>query len=125
MLHNEAKKSFRKLSSKTPEGAVLKAVCEYLAMQERLGRCWFNRQNNGGVYDAKRGVYRLPNGVGYKHGAPDIVACIGGRYVALEVEASKGVQSEHQKSFRKVWRGRGGLYLVVRGVEDVEPLFRS
>lgn len=92
---------------------------------ERQGRCWYNRQNNGGIYDQKRGVFRTPNGPGYKHGAPDIVACIGGRYVAIEVKSATGRPSDHQNAFRYGLVKAGGAYVVVRSVDDVALLFRS
>lgn len=45
-------------------------------------------------------MFRLPNSTGYKHGAPDIVACIEGRYVALEVKSVVGRLSDHQNAFK-------------------------
>lgn len=92
---------------------------------ERQGRCWYNRQNNGGVYDARKGIYRRPVGTGYKHGAPDILVCIGGRYVGLEVKSGVGVLSEHQKAFKQGLERTGGTYVVARSVEDVVALFTS
>jgi hypothetical protein len=62
----------------TPEGQVLKAVCAYLDIQERLGRCWYWRQNNGGVWHPTRQIFLKPNGSGHKDGVPDIGLVIAG-----------------------------------------------
>jgi hypothetical protein len=66
-------------------------------------------------------VFRLPNSTGYKHGAPDIVACIEGRYVALEVKSVVGRLSDHQNAFKAGLEASGGTYLVIRLVDDLVP----
>lgn len=107
----------------TPEGLVLKAVCAYLDLQERLGRCWYWRQNNGGVWHPTRQVFLKPNGAGHKDGVPDIGLVIQGRFYAIECKSATGRQSEGQKRFEDGIIRVQGRYLVVRGVEDLEPLF--
>jgi hypothetical protein len=109
----------------TPEGLVLKAVCTYLALQENLGRCVFWRQNNGGTYDPRRKVFRAVTGVGYKYGVSDVCLLLApsGRFAAVECKAAKGVLSEHQKTLKKAIEAVGGIYIVARGVGDIEHLF--
>jgi hypothetical protein len=108
----------------TPEGRVLKAVCDYLALQERLGRCVFWRQNNGATFDHRRGVYRTPNGAGAKAGVPDVAVILnGGRFVAVECKSMSGRLSDGQKAIKSALEGVGAVYVVARGVRDIEPLF--
>lgn len=107
----------------TPEGLVLKAVCDYLALQERLGRCIFWRQNNGATYDPKRKAYRAPKGAGYKYGVPDVLVVIAGRCIGIECKAEGGRMSDSQNEFKAALKAAGGVYIVARGVRDVEPLF--
>jgi hypothetical protein len=105
---------------------VLKAICQYLSLQEAIGRCVFWRQNNGATYDAKRGAYRATTGTGYKYGVPDVsIILTGGRYVACEVKASSGRLSEHQNALKTSMEKIGATYIVARGVEDVEGLFNG
>lgn len=102
--------------SGTPEGAVLRAVCEYLLRQERMGRLWFHRTNNAGTFDPTRGFYRKPNGAGYKDGVPDVECVVAPsvRYVAFECKAERGRQSETQKAAQAAVERMGGVYVVAR-----------
>jgi Holliday junction resolvase len=53
-------------------------------------------------------------------GSPDIVAVIHGRYVGIEVKAAKGKQSENQMQFQRELEAAGGIYLLVKSIEDIE-----
>jgi hypothetical protein len=107
----------------TPEGQVLKAVCAYLDLQERLGRCWYRRQNNGGVWHPHKTVFLKPNGSGHKDGVPDIGLVIQGRFYAVECKSATGRHSDGQKRFEAGLVKCQGQYLVVRSVRDLESLF--
>jgi hypothetical protein len=61
---------------------------------------------------------------GHKDGVPDIGLVIKGRFYAVECKSSTGRQSEGQKRFESGLVKADGQYLVVRGVEDLERLFR-
>lgn len=106
---------------------MLKAVCTYLALQENMGRCVFWRQNNGATYDPRKKTYRAVSGVGYKYGVPDVCLLLApsGRFVGVECKAGKGVLSEHQKTLKNAIEAVGGLYLVAKGVGDIEHLFNK
>lgn len=106
----------------TPEGTVLKAVCQYLAVLEAQGKLVFWRQNNGATYDPKRRAFRSTTGTGYKYGVPDVCAVIKGRFVGLEVKSSTGVQSDNQKRLQEALEGCGGIYAIVRSVDDVQSV---
>lgn len=52
-------------------------------------------------------------------GAPDIFVVKGGRIYGLEVKAPKGKQNENQKAFEKTFTESGGIYHLVRSLDDV------
>lgn len=53
-------------------------------------------------------------------GTPDILACINGRFVAIEVKRpSGGVVSELQKLKLKQIEHAGGVGIIARSVQDV------
>ena len=109
----------------TPEGLILKAICQYLSLQEKLGKCWYARSNNTSTYDPKLKKYRMANGPGYRYGVPDIIACINGHYVGIEVKSKTGVPSDHQEKFCEGLTKAGGIYVVARSVSDIEHLFHG
>lgn len=54
-------------------------------------------------------------------GTPDILACIDGTFVGIEVKKPKGgVVSELQKLKIKQIKNAGGVAFVARSIEDVE-----
>lgn len=54
-------------------------------------------------------------------GTPDILACVAGRFVGIEVKRSKGgVVSELQKFKIKQIKNANGIAFVARSVADVE-----
>ena len=108
-------------SKKTPEGQVVCAVCQYLDMQERLGNgVWWKVRNMS--YQGKAGgggFFRALKGYCEKTGLPDIEGLFKGRYVAFEVKAPKGAQTQNQKDLQKLIIAHGGEYYVVKSVDDV------
>lgn len=53
-------------------------------------------------------------------GTPDILACVNGRFVAIEVKrANGGVVSELQKAKLKHIKNSGGVAIVARSLDDV------
>lgn len=56
-----------------------------------------------------------------KPGDPDMVAFFqDGRFVGIEAKTPSGVQSPVQKAREKEIISKGGIYLLVRSVEDLE-----
>lgn len=90
----------------TPEARLKMEIRRYL---DSIGAFWSNVQG----------------GPGSKPGDPDIIACYNGRYVALEAKSPIGVLSPIQKVRRDDIRKAGGIYGLVRKIEDVEELFRG
>lgn len=53
-------------------------------------------------------------------GSPDIVCCIEGTFVGLEVKGAKGKLSQAQCDFKARLEEAGGRYHVVRSIDDVQ-----
>jgi Holliday junction resolvase-like predicted endonuclease len=52
-------------------------------------------------------------------GFPDRIAVKNGVVLFIEVKTEKGKQSEHQVEFQKQIEDHGGIYLLVRSVDDI------
>lgn len=58
-------------------------------------------------------------------GATDIVAVYNGVYIGIEVKDNDGKMSEDQENFRYALCRAGGIYLLVRSIDDVITSFNS
>lgn len=96
------------------EKEVKKEVFEYLQLK---GHFWW-ASNNVGIFDPRKGIHRLP-GIGFVPGIPDCNLLKDGVYYAIELKATKGRQSDNQKSFQRKVEAAGGVYLLVRGIDDL------
>jgi hypothetical protein len=108
---------------KITEAEVKRAIMDYLSLQEKLGKCYYIRNNTA------FGQFKRPNGsVGWinqgRRGSPDIVACIKGTFVAIECKSSIGKMSPEQKVCQSQIEKLGGKYILAKGVEDIEGLFK-
>lgn len=84
------------------ESSIMREIRQYLT---REGYYWSN----------------LPAGiVGHRQGDPDMIACIEGRYVALEGKTRTGRQSPRQKEVENLILKSGGIYEIIRNVDDVK-----
>ena len=69
---------------------------------------------------------KLPSCFFYKHhatgfskvGIPDIVCCIHGKFVGIEVKKPTGIQSDAQKVIEKQIVNSGGLYILCFSYEE-------
>ena len=99
----------------TPEGYVVSACLDYLAV--RGIHAW---RNNSGVSrperrDGSRGFVRFGH-----VGSADIIGVLpGGRFLGIECKAPRGNLSRHQLEFGQRVRADGGIYMVVRSVDDL------
>ena len=58
-------------------------------------------------------------------GTPDILACVNGRFIAIEVKREKGgVVSELQKSKIRKINSAGGIAFVARNVDEVSTMLK-
>jgi hypothetical protein len=82
-----------------------------------LGLAW---SNNTGVLrdrDNRPVRYGLP-------GSSDILACISGRFVGVEVKVGRDKQRQNQADFATAVRQAGGIYVLARSVDDVRNTLR-
>lgn len=72
-------------------------------------------RNNIGVADMRGCKVRF--GVGGPGGA-DLIGIYNGRFVAVEIKTQTGRQSEEQATFQRLVESKGGIYKVLRSVEE-------
>jgi hypothetical protein len=65
-------------------------------------------------------VIRIQQGLGCHRGISDLIAVKKGRTVFIEVKKPSGKLSDHQERFRDAISDRGGEYVVMRSVEDLQ-----
>jgi hypothetical protein len=105
----------------TPEGAVVRAVLDYLDIRQIL---WI--RNNSGVArperkDGTKGFVRFGS-----VGSADIVGCLpGGRFFAVECKSGRGKLTPAQVEFQKKTIREGGLHIVAYRVEDVMEVLEA
>ena len=88
------------------ESFIQRQVLDFLALKNIF--CW--RANNISVKG------RSFNGL---KGVPDIICILnGGGFLGIEVKSLKGKRSDVQKTFELNCVERGGLYLLVRSIDD-------
>lgn len=96
------------------ESQLVKLCLDWLRMRGIF--CY--RNNTGGMKGNYRGKdwfvrFGIP-------GAPDIVAVIDGVYHGIECKTAKGKQSGNQVDFQNQLDFAGGVYLLVRSIEDLQ-----
>jgi len=96
----------RKQSEKTIENQIKR----YLDNLESNGKAW-HMKVHGSMYQ--------------KAGVPDIIACINGRFVGIEVKRPGGVVSELQKYHIGQINKSGGAAFVAYSVDDVKDKLRQ
>lgn len=66
--------------------------------------------------------------MGMRAGFPDFILLLPNRehpYLAIELKSEKGRQSEHQKEYQRAVESVGGLYVIVRRVDDFVAIVRN
>jgi hypothetical protein len=63
-------------------------------------------------------IVKYPGGTHGKGGTPDLLICVRGRFVGLEVKREGGKVSEIQKYQGEKIRSAGGIFEVVYSVEQ-------
>lgn len=64
----------------------------------------------------------IQGGPGSKPGDPDLIICLNGRFVGLEVKSQSGRQSPIQKVRQEQIVNSGGEYHIIRTLREVEEL---
>jgi len=103
---------------KVTEKQIETAILQFLSTI-RGCKAWKNQTT--GIFDPKTKVYRSLKGRYSGKGSADILACIGGHFVAIEVKKPSGsVVSLHQYKFLEEIRNAGGIAFIARSVDDVK-----
>jgi hypothetical protein len=92
---------------------------------QHKGRIYFWKQHTVGIWDSKRGTRRKSNNPYVINGVADILVCYYGVFISLEVKSKTGKLRNSQKEFRENIRKAGGVYQVVRSVDEVRRFFDS
>lgn len=105
----------------TPEGAIKRAICEYLAFQKG---CLFWINSSVGIFDPTKKTHRRRNSPYERNGVADILGVYLGRPLAIEVKSATGRLSDYQKRFLEDFKHAGGISIVARSVDDVMIAFK-
>lgn len=101
----------------TPEKLVQNACMAWLS---RVQNCITFTIRNGGIYDPKRGIFRRNMDPYYRPGVADVLGIINHIPLAIEFKSDTGRLSEAQKEFGKDWEMNGGIYLVIRSLDQLK-----
>jgi|GEM_PF-974004 len=99
---------------KIPEHEIQKTVLEYLGYQKDI---YFFRAGSGAIKTDTGRYFKTG-----KAGCPDVVCCINGTFVGLEIKTDKGKLSPAQQEAKQQIEKAGGLYIVIRDIKDLDHL---
>jgi len=91
------------------EKEIQKLILDYLKAKKI-----FHWRNNTGAFKRDNHFYRFGD-----NGSPDIFLVIKGQIYGVEVKNEKGKQSEYQKEWQEEFEKAGGVYLLVRSLEEL------
>lgn len=97
---------------------VTKSICAYV---EALGGR-ADRINVQGQWNQKLKKYTKSH---TRKGVADIICCIKGRYVAVEVKYGKDRQSEHQKIYQQAVVNASGYYVIAKDFDSFYNWYNS
>lgn len=82
------------------------------------------RNNNGGVYDPTKKVFRANSTI---KGVPDILGYCKktGRFLCIEIKAGKDKLSREQAGFLLSVSDAGGISYIIRSTDDIEKLVKE
>lgn len=106
---------------KPKEKDVEKSICDWL----RIKGFFFWKQPSSGYFDTTRRTFRKHTSPYVRCGVPDIIVVKEGKFIGLEVKSATGRQSTAQEDFERDLRIAGGVYFLVRSIEDVENALRG
>lgn len=101
------------------ESQVQQAILAYLGLLRQQGKVYWVRNNSfaGFVQRSNGSLGRINNA---SPGTPDILVCYRGCFIGFEVKSAKGQQSATQKFAQREIEDAGGIYIVVRSVDEVK-----
>lgn len=108
---------------RTPEQPIHEGVVQLLKFAAAPGVVWYHPPN-GEARNPRTGA-RL-KAMGVVPGVADIALVLpGGLAAFLEIKASDGRQSEHQRAFEGRVRGAGARYAVAKSIDEARAILRD
>jgi hypothetical protein len=86
------------------ESVITRKILQYL---KTIPHC-FAWKEHGGMYGTA--------------GIPDIICCIGGKFISFEVKNEKGIPTKLQEATIDKIRAAGGTAVVVRSLDEVKTV---
>ena len=107
-----------------PEEALQRACVQWLrwAIPDGAPFWWTHIRN-----EAKRSVVegKRAKDMGMTPGAPDLVLCVDGRFVGVELKVGRRPVTDNQAlAHKEIWEAGGAVYLV-RSLEDLQRVIRD
>lgn len=70
-------------------------------------------------------VFKTHGHLGQRRGIPDVLACVGGRFIGIECKGPRGrLTAEQAREIARI-RAAGGIAGVARSMEDVMQLLQE
>lgn len=75
-------------------------------------------------YLTEQGIYwtNIQGGFGVAPGAPDMILCVDGKFVAFESKTYRGHLTDDQKIQREKIEASGGLYFVTKTMDQAKDI---
>lgn len=111
------------MAYRVSESGIQTAIMAYLGMLKLQGKIYFTRNNSFSGQIERNDGYKsyIQNN---NPGMPDILCCYKGQYVGIEVKSPSGSQTWKQKQAQREIEAAGGMYLLVRSVDEVAAVLR-
>jgi hypothetical protein len=103
-------------AQRTPEQQVKH---EIMAVLKHVPQSQWRWIQSVGQFEAKRGIFRRQRGRWASKGVADILGCIAGHFVAIEVKSKTGVLSNDQRLYLEQVNRAGGTGFVARSAQEV------
>ena len=78
-----------------------------------------------GIYDERKGLFRMASGTFKRKGVSDIYVLHKGKSIWIEVKSHKGRLSDNQKEWLNDVNAAGGIGIVARSIDDVAIVFKT
>ena len=112
----------KKIGITKNEKQIENEILEYLSHRDDVV-CWKNE--NVGIYDPAKRIYRKPWSKFKPKGISDIIGfvCGSGKAIFIEVKAPKGRLTQDQEDFLRNANEAGCISFLARSIEHVEQEF--
>ncbi len=100
-------------------------ILQYLNLQPGV---FAFKINTVGIYDVKRKVYRTNRNPFVHRGTSDILCCVRGIFLAIEVKTPKTIKAALKNTVSDQWafinkvKASGGTAIMVSSLKEVEEL---